>query len=56
MTSQRPTLHQVNIVSGDLVASLTFYRRLGVEIPESGVWQTPSGIHHANVDAAGEGL
>jgi catechol 2,3-dioxygenase-like lactoylglutathione lyase family enzyme len=37
---------QVNIVSGDPAASVAFYRRLGLEIPESHVWRTATGIHH----------
>jgi len=41
-------LDQINIVSGNLEASLAFYRRLGVEIPEEHVWSTASGIHHAS--------
>ena len=41
-------LDQINIVSGNLKASLAFYRRLGVEIPEEHVWSTASGIHHAS--------
>ena len=41
-------LDQMNIVTGDLKASLAFYRRLGVEIPEEHVWSTASGIHHAS--------
>jgi uncharacterized glyoxalase superfamily protein PhnB len=41
-------LDQINIVSGNLEASIAFYRRLGVEIPEERVWSTASGIHHAS--------
>jgi catechol 2,3-dioxygenase-like lactoylglutathione lyase family enzyme len=48
MDGIRPVLDQVNVVSRDLDASLTFYRRLGVDIPDGNVWRTPSGAHHAN--------
>lgn len=41
-----PVFNQVNIVSGDAETSLRFYRRLGLEIPDSAVWKTPSGPHH----------
>lgn len=41
-------LDQVNIVSTNPEASIAFYRRLGVEIPEERVWSTGSGIHHAS--------
>jgi len=34
MEQARPRLHQLNIVSGNLNASIEFYRRLGVEIPD----------------------
>jgi catechol 2,3-dioxygenase-like lactoylglutathione lyase family enzyme len=44
----RPRLDQINIVSGDLDASIAFYRRLGVEIGEDAIWRTPSGIHHVS--------
>jgi uncharacterized glyoxalase superfamily protein PhnB len=29
-------------------ASLAFYRRLGVEIPDAAVWRTPTGAHHVS--------
>jgi uncharacterized glyoxalase superfamily protein PhnB len=40
-------VNQVNIVSGNLEASIAFYRKLGVDIPEPRVWRTASGPHHA---------
>ena len=43
-----PVFNQLNIVSGDAEASIAFYRRLGVEIPDQQVWRTPSGTHHVN--------
>jgi catechol 2,3-dioxygenase-like lactoylglutathione lyase family enzyme len=46
--NQGPRLDQINLVSGDLEASIAFYRRLGVDIPEDRVWRTPSGIHHVS--------
>ncbi|MEO8713931.1 MAG: VOC family protein [Acetobacteraceae bacterium] len=44
----KPILSQINLVCGDLGASIAFYRRLGVEIPDAGVWRTPTGEHHAS--------
>ena len=41
-------LDQINIVSGNVEASIAFYRRLGVEIPQERVWRTASGIHHVS--------
>jgi catechol 2,3-dioxygenase-like lactoylglutathione lyase family enzyme len=54
----KATLDQINIVCGNMDASLAFYRRLGVDLPQSKVWSTASGAHHANAvstaeDAAG---
>ena len=43
-----PILDQINLVSGDLNASIAFYRRLGLEIPDAAVWRTPTGGHHAS--------
>jgi uncharacterized glyoxalase superfamily protein PhnB len=51
MSSTRPKFNQLNIVSANLAASLEFYRRLGVEIPEEAVWRTSTGIHHASAKA-----
>jgi catechol 2,3-dioxygenase-like lactoylglutathione lyase family enzyme len=44
----KPILNQINLVCGDLDASIAFYRRLGVEIPDARVWRTRTGAHHAN--------
>jgi len=49
MSAARPQFDQVNIVSSDMEASLAFYRRLGVNLPEADVWRTHSGAHHASV-------
>ena len=35
-------------IVADLSASIAFYRRRGVEIPDAGVWRTPTGGHHAS--------
>jgi catechol 2,3-dioxygenase-like lactoylglutathione lyase family enzyme len=50
MNESRPTLHQLNIVSGDPEASIAFYRRLGVDIPNERVWRTASGVHHVSAE------
>ena len=42
----RPKLDQLNIVSKDPAASVAFYRRLGVNIPDQRIWRTVTGIHH----------
>jgi catechol 2,3-dioxygenase-like lactoylglutathione lyase family enzyme len=48
MLMGKPILDQINLVCGDLDASIAFYRRLGMEIPDTAVWRTPTGGHHAN--------
>jgi uncharacterized glyoxalase superfamily protein PhnB len=45
---------QVNIVSADPAASVAFYRQLGVDIPETRVWRTASGIHHVSAQQRDE--
>jgi uncharacterized glyoxalase superfamily protein PhnB len=55
MNDATPRLDQINIVSGDVEASIAFYRRLGVDIPEERVWRTPSGIHHVSAAEAESG-
>ena len=50
MPDIRPVFNQVNIVSSDPEASVRFYRRLGVSIPDDQVWRTGSGIHHVNAE------
>jgi uncharacterized glyoxalase superfamily protein PhnB len=55
MKREPAKLDQLNIVSSNMAASLAFYRRLGVEIPQEAVWSTESGAHHASAKAsAGE--
>jgi catechol 2,3-dioxygenase-like lactoylglutathione lyase family enzyme len=40
MPLERPVFDQVNIVVRDMAASTEFYRRLGLELPEQGPWNT----------------
>ncbi len=44
----KATLDQINLVCGDVDASVAFYRRLGVEIPQDRIWRTPTGPHHVS--------
>jgi catechol 2,3-dioxygenase-like lactoylglutathione lyase family enzyme len=48
-----PLLQSLNLVVRDMDATLAFYRRLGLEIPESSVWRTESGAHHVDVRLPG---
>ncbi len=49
MPKATPVLKGLNLVVRDMEATLTFYRRLGLEIPDSDVWHTPTGAHHVEV-------
>ena len=42
----KPILDQINLVCGDTAASVVFYRRLGMEIPDDRIWSTATGAHH----------
>jgi catechol 2,3-dioxygenase-like lactoylglutathione lyase family enzyme len=42
MTDAVPDLHMLNVVVSDMTASLDFYRRIGVPVPDVG---DPSGAH-----------
>lgn len=44
----KPVLDQINLVCRDPDASIAFYRRLGVEIPEDRIWRTATGAHHSS--------
>jgi catechol 2,3-dioxygenase-like lactoylglutathione lyase family enzyme len=48
MSEMQPDLNQVDLVVGDMEATIAFYRALGVEIPEEAIWRTPSGPHHVD--------
>ena len=54
MDRMRPTLNQLNIVSGNVEASIAFYRRLGVDIPDPRIWRTATGAHHVTAVEPGE--
>ena len=49
MADRQPILNQLDLVVRDIDAALAFYRRLGLEIPESVVWRTASGAHHVDL-------
>ena len=44
-----PVLEGINLVCRDMEASLAFYQRLGLEIPESAIWRTDTGAHHVTI-------
>ena len=48
-----PDLNQIDLVVRDMDATIAFYRALGVEIPESAIWRTATGIHHVDLAMPG---
>ncbi len=42
-------LDQLNLVVRDMDATLSFYRSLGLQIPDDTVWRTGTGPHHVEV-------
>jgi uncharacterized glyoxalase superfamily protein PhnB len=46
--------NQVSLVVQDLHQSLAFYRRLGLDIPEDGIWAIDGHGHHARAEMGGE--
>ena len=46
--------HQVNLVVHNMHESLAFYRRLGLDIPASDVWEVGGHGHHATAKTSGE--
>lgn len=48
MSDQSPILDQINLVTEDFAATLSFYRQLGIEIPDANVFQSGGSTHHAN--------
>src|ERR1700722_2614386 len=45
---------QINLVAHDVAASLAFYRRLGLEIPDGAAWKIGAAIHHAKAETGGD--
>jgi predicted lactoylglutathione lyase len=48
MADERPVFDGVNLVVNDMEASVAFYRRLGITIPDQGPWDND----HRNADTA----
>jgi catechol 2,3-dioxygenase-like lactoylglutathione lyase family enzyme len=44
MSDVKPVLNQLNIIAKDFDATVKFYRRLGVNVPDS--VDSPDGVHH----------
>jgi uncharacterized glyoxalase superfamily protein PhnB len=51
MSDESPVLAQINLVARDFDATLAFYRRLGVPVPDA--FASPDGIRHAELDMEG---
>jgi catechol 2,3-dioxygenase-like lactoylglutathione lyase family enzyme len=48
MSDARPVLDQINLVTANFEESLAFYRLLGVDMPETGVFRKNGDGHHVN--------
>jgi catechol 2,3-dioxygenase-like lactoylglutathione lyase family enzyme len=48
MSAAKAIFNQINIIAGDIDASMAFYRRLGLDMPDDRAWPTATGIHHAS--------
>lgn len=48
---KQPILDQIDLVMHDLEAGVAFYRALGLDIPDSGLWRTATGLHHVDFTA-----
>ena len=48
-----PDLFLIDFIARDMEATIAFYRALGVEISETAIWRTATGIHHVDVAMAG---
>ena len=53
MSDHEVTLDALNLVARDMDATLSFYRLLGLEIPENIVWRTETGAHHVDLKLQG---
>ena len=49
----QPDLNQLDLVVGDMEATIRFYRALGVAIPEQAIWRTKTGAHHVDISMPG---
>lgn len=50
MATKRPVLNQLNVVARDFNATLAFYRRLGLDVPDGS--SSPEGVCHSEVSLA----
>lgn len=46
-------LNLLDLVTANIEATIAFYRALGVDIPETAIWRTPSGAHHVDITFPG---
>ena len=46
-------LNLLDLVTANVEATVEFYRALGVDIPETAIWRTPSGAHHVDITFPG---
>ncbi len=49
MSKSMPLLNGLNLVVRDMESTLAFYRKLGLQIPDTAIWRTESGAHHVEI-------
>ncbi len=49
MSKSMPLLNGLNLVVRDMESTLAFYRKLGLQIPDTAIWRTESGAHHVAI-------
>jgi uncharacterized glyoxalase superfamily protein PhnB len=49
----KPHLNQIDLITRNMDAMMAFYCALDVDIPESAIWRTQSGIHHVDLQMPG---
>ena len=49
MTAHQPQVNAIDLVCADVDASVVFYRRLGLDIPDDAIWRAPGDAHHISI-------
>ena len=50
MSADAPVLNGITLIVSDMAATMAFYRKLGLDIPDSAIWSTDSGPQHVEVN------
>ena len=50
----KATFSQINLVARDVLESIAFYRRLGLDAPDAAAWRSGGHGHHAKAEGTGD--